>query len=229
MLKTMLEDGTSSAEEERARFLANMSEGLHALAQPLTILRMALAACVTPGLDATRQQRYMDRSHLQIERACNLFDLLQDLVIASHMEADREPFGLNGLIATVAEAERASLHASGIKLELSAPSELPTVWGDAERTQQAIAAGLRAATSLSSAGEVIELLVSIVNGHVECIIRNDHAHGKPLNASDRLSLAVAAANVLSQEGTYEFFEDPFCARMALPLHLMVTNRERRHR
>jgi hypothetical protein len=203
--------------EERARFLANMSEGLHAMAQPLTILRSSVAASAAPGVDALKQRRYLDLSSQQIERACCLFEFLQDFVIASQIEADCVPIELADLLASVANDQRAALEASGIELSVVTPSGLPTVMGDVTRTRQALSAGLKFAASVSVAGDVVELLASASHGHVELIIRNDRVHGRPLNSSERLSLSLAEANILSQQGEYEYAEDPFCARMTLPV------------
>lgn len=203
--------------EERARFLANMSEGLHALAQPLTILRTSVMASAAPGVDALKQRRYLDLSSQQIERACDLFEILQDLVIASQIEADQAPIELASLLSSVAKSQRVALEASGVELRVVVPSGLPTVPGDVARTLQALSAGLKVAVSTSSAGDVVELLVSTHIQCVELIIRADQVHGRPLNSSERLSLTLAQANILSQRGEYEYAEDPFCMRMTLPI------------
>jgi hypothetical protein len=212
-----LEIPSAAEGEERARFLGNMSEGLHALAQPLTILRTSVMASAAPGVDALKQRRYLDLSSQQIERACDLFEILQDLVIASQIEADHASIELADLLSAVAKSQRAALEASGVELRMVAPSGLPAVLGDATRTLQALSAALKLAASVSSAGDVVELVVSTRRQCVELIIRTDRVHGRPLNSSERLSLTLAQANILSQRGAYEYTEDPFCARMTLPI------------
>jgi signal transduction histidine kinase len=219
MSSQVLEVGALFAAEdtERARFLANMLEGLHALAQPLTILRSSVAASAAPGIDAIKQRRYLDLSSQQIERACNLFELLQDLVIASQIEADCTPIELTDLIAGVARDQKIALQAAGVELCMVTPRELPTVLADAKRTHDSLSAVLKLAASVSVAGDVVQLLASARGAYVELIIRNDRVHGKPLNSSELLSLSLVQANTLSQQGECEFTEDPFCTRMALPI------------
>jgi signal transduction histidine kinase len=203
--------------EQRARFLASMSEGLHAMAQPLTILRSSVAASAAPEVDPLKQRRYLDLSNQQIERACNLFELLQDLVIASQIEAECGPIKLADLLPEVAKDQGIALQASGVELRMVTPSGLPTVMGDANRTRQALSTALKLAASVSATGDIVELLAFARGGYVELIVRNDRVHGKPLNSSERLSLSVAQANMLSQQGEYEYAEDPFCTSMTLPI------------
>ena len=212
-------DGMLSAAkgEERARFLANMSEGLHALAQPLTILRSSVAASAMPGVDALKQRRYLDLSCQQIERSCCLFEFLQDFVIASQIEADCVPIELADLLAAAAKSQHAALEILGVELRVVTPGGIPKVLGDVARTLQALSAILKFAVSVSAATDVVELLVSTRGGYVDLIIRNDRAHGRTLNSSERLSLSLAEAHILSQQGEYECAEDPFCTRLSLPI------------
>jgi len=203
--------------EQQARFFANMSEGLHAMAQPLTILRASVAASAALGIDPLKQRRYLDLSTQQMERACSLFEVLQDLVIASQIEADRATIKLADLLAAVAKDQGIAFQAAGVELRMVTSSELPTIRGDANRTRQALSAVLKLAASVSVAGDVVKLLASVRDAHVELIIQNDRVHGKPLNSSERLSLSLVQVNILSQQGEYEHAEDPFCTRMALPI------------
>lgn len=204
-------------DEQRGRFFASISEGLHALAQPLTILRSSVAASGSPGVDALKQRRYLDLSSRQIDRACMLFEFLQDLVIANQIGADCAPFELADLLAVVAKDQGTALQAADVELRMAIPSGLPTMLGDVKRTQQALSAALKLAASVSAAGDVVELLVSACSEYVKLIVRNDRVHGRPLSSTERLSLSLAQANILSQQGEYEYAEDPFCMRMALPI------------
>jgi hypothetical protein len=80
----------AGSSEELERFHASMADGLHALAQPLTILRSSIAAA---GAAETqdRQRYYLDISKSQVERACEFFDSLQQLAILAQSPADRRP------------------------------------------------------------------------------------------------------------------------------------------
>ena len=219
MRSAPLENGPSIAvrDDELGRFCATMAEGLHALAQPLTILRSAVAACMAPSVTAAGQQRYMELSTQHVERTCSLFECLQDLVMASQTEAECEAFELRELLAPVIEDQAAALRSPAIELRVNAPDALRPVLGDAARTLQALFSALTIAASVSSAGDVIELAVTARNGFVELNIQNRRIHGRRLNSSERLSLALAETNIRSQRGQYEWAEDPFRVSMALPL------------
>ena len=82
---------TAGSGEEFDRFYASLADGLHALAQPLTILRSSVAAAGTEGIAPSRQRHYLDISIRQAERACAIFDSLQDLAIAGQSSAQRGP------------------------------------------------------------------------------------------------------------------------------------------
>jgi hypothetical protein len=207
---------TSADSDQLGRFCANMAEGLHAMAQPLTILRSAVAACNAPGVTETAQRRYLGLSSQQVERACNMFESLQDLVIANQVEADREPFELAELLNTLAEDKKAEFQSSGIALKLVMRGRL-LVLGDVPRTLQAISATLKILASASSAGALIELVVTARNGSAELILQSRRTCPITLDSSQRLSLALAEANIRSQQGKYAWSEDPFSVFLALPL------------
>ena len=67
--------------ESYARLCRELDEGLHALAQPLTILRGALGALTMRG--AVRPEtanRYLEMSNTQVDRLCNLLSGLHSLL-----------------------------------------------------------------------------------------------------------------------------------------------------
>ena len=204
-------------DDETGRLCASMSQGLHALAQPLTIVRSALAALSAPGVTAVDRRRYLELSSQHVERTCSLFECLQDLVIASQIEADCGLVELSEVLAEVVEEQKAALEASGVALRIDTPTALPSVQGDTARTLQALSAALKVAASASSPGNLVELLVTVRNGFVELILQTRPVHGRPLNSSERLSLALAEANIRSQQGKYDCVEDPLRVFIALPL------------
>jgi hypothetical protein len=208
---------TGAGSDQLGRLCANMAEGLHAMAQPLTILRSAVAACNAPGIAEGKQRRYLELSIQQVERACSLFECLQDLVIANQTEADREPFDLPELLTAMVEDRKAEFQTSGVELRLVMPSSLQPVLGDVSRTLQAILAALKIAVSFSSSGEVLELAVTTRDGSAELILQNSRTYPITLDSPQRLSLALAEANIRSQQGKYVWREDPFIVSLSLPL------------
>jgi signal transduction histidine kinase len=203
--------------DELERLCANMSQGLHALAQPLTIVRSAVAALAAPGIATQKQRRYLELCTQHVERTCDLFESMQELVSASHIDPDCEPIDLREALGSVLEDRKASLRASGIELLIELPKMLPLVLGDIKRTHQALSAALDCAVSISSPGDYIELRVSIHNEFVELNLQNSGIRDRAIQATHRLKLTLAEVNIRSQHGKYECVEYPFEVFIALPL------------
>jgi signal transduction histidine kinase len=221
MHSQVLDDVTPLVAEEgsQAMFFATMAEGLHALAQPLTILRSSVMACMIPGISAVKQRHYLDLSAEQVQRACILFEQVQDLVIANQMEAECAPIDLGAMVATAVDDLTTTPQKPGVELTLLLPETIAMALGDAGRALQAILVGLKTAMEVSAAGDAVQIVVTARGPWVELVIRNDRVHGVTLNSSARLSLSLARTNILSQQGEFEHSEDPFRVRMALPFLL----------
>jgi hypothetical protein len=210
--------GDVAEQDERERFLANMAEGLHTLAQPLTILRASVNASAMPNLNPAKQQHYLEISLQQIERACVVFDSLQELVIASQAQGHRAAIDLPALVARAVDLRRTTFQASGVEIRMIEQDWLPYAFGDEARTLQALGCGLEIAASLCAPGDIVELLVDCHDGHIESTIRNDRNHGRLISSAQRLSLLLAETNILNQQGKWSFIADPFSICLALPLN-----------
>jgi signal transduction histidine kinase len=77
-----LESGASVGDAESyARVCRELDEGLHALAQPLTILRGALGALTMRGAVPPQvASRYLEMSNTQVDRLCNMLSGLHNLL-----------------------------------------------------------------------------------------------------------------------------------------------------
>ena len=202
--------------EELQRLYASMTTGLHALAQPLTVLRSAVSASAREDLSETDRQWYLDTAVDQVEHACTLFQHLQQLVASGRIKADCAPIDLLALILPIVADQKQILEGSGIDFRVSFPQILDPVLGDMDRMLQALFAALKVAASLSTRGDVIELTVSTDDRYVELMVQNRRQHGKRMTSSDRLSFALAEANLRSQRGGYTCTEDPFRVALTLP-------------
>jgi hypothetical protein len=208
-------DGPTLGPQDLSQFFAALAEGLHAMAQPLTILRSSVPALATGDLDPAKRQRYGDMSVRQVQRVCALFDCLQDLVVTAHTPAECAPINLASLVANAAEDRRNALQA-GVELRVQLPGNLPLALGDASRLHQALAAGFSAASLVAAAGDVIELSATARDRRVEVVLHIDRVNGIRMESQDLLTLRLAHANMVSQQGDYEFTGDPFRLLLALP-------------
>ena len=76
------ESGASLGDAESYAWVCReLDEGLHALAQPLTILRGALGALTMHGaVPPQAARRYLEMSNTQVDRLCSLLSCLQNLL-----------------------------------------------------------------------------------------------------------------------------------------------------
>src|ERR1700761_7165629 len=94
-------------------FYSDLATGLHAMAQPLTVLRSVAAAITMPGMEAADRQRYAAISAEQVERACGIFLSLQNLLIATQNEAVVAPIDIATLLAPVVKDQKQVLSQAG--------------------------------------------------------------------------------------------------------------------
>jgi signal transduction histidine kinase len=207
--------------QEHEQFCAELADGLHALAQPLTIVRSAISLLemaresgadgARPGADSSR---YIDMSGRQIDRACQIFASLQALIATSIVPADRQPVDIEDLLSHIVADPPPPLGEKGIGLAAAATGG--ALFADRNRTEQAIAAALETAASAASAGDVIQIDTSRSEGYVEFVIQCPGKLENSLSSSERLNLSVARTSILSQQGRYRFTADPFRISLALP-------------
>ncbi len=76
---------------ERKRFSEELDTRLHAMAQPITVLRGALGAIQLRGGTGAESVRYLEISSKQVERLCNLLAGMQSLLETLDDEASKWP------------------------------------------------------------------------------------------------------------------------------------------
>jgi hypothetical protein len=212
------EDSGGVAECEADRLTAQFANGLHALAQPLTVLRSALAGLKAPNLAEADRQWYLETSSAQVEHAARLFHMLQDLIAARGSESESKPIDLPGLMEGMMEAQAPALEKAGVQWEVFAACPQPQALGDRDKTLEALVSSLETVLSVSLREDRIELLVGEANGLAEVILRNRRAHGNNLTSVMRLKHAVAEAKMQSQNGSLHLTEEPLSIALRLPFY-----------
>lgn len=210
---------------ESDMFHAHLSSCLHAMGQPLTVLRCTVAAAAVQGIPAAKLEKHLGTSAGQVQLLCGLFDCLRELVDLSQFDGERSPVEVAQLLSFVVEDQMPLLQASDLAIDVSIPSEIhSTMLADMNRSLKALTSVLKIAASVSSRGDVIEVRVERRNGGVELIVQNERAHRRTFTSLQRMSLAVAEANIRSQEGDYVCAEDPFRVSLTLPVQNPAHNR-----
>lgn len=201
----------------QVRLREELEMGLHAMAQPLTVLRCALGAISSRSGVTTESNHYLEMSHQQVERLCTLMSGLRNLLDAFQSEAVFGQVDLWEMIVSLLEENDSTLHQSGVRVAAAEPDRPVHVFGDFARTAQAIEASLSAAMSLSSKGDVLQLSVVFRDGYADLTVENKNSRGKDVRPGERLQLSLAEVNIRSQQGFYECSKDPLRISMGLPL------------
>ncbi len=208
---------TDEFEEEQGWFCAELADGLHAMAQPLTILRSAIAMLSVAKEHSSDQRRFVDLSVSQIDRTCSLFTSVQDLVALGLEAASQVPVHFRVLLSRMMEERMSDYQQAGVKLVVECSESLPPIFGDPQRTERAIAGLLEVSLSVSSQGDTVEMNVIQSNDFIVAFVTAEQGHGRSMNSSERLNLSLIKANVLTQRGRFRFTEEPFCVTLALPV------------
>lgn len=223
----MKASNSGGCDVDRDGFYSDLADGLHAMAQPLTILRSAIAMLgLAAETDEARRQRNVEISARQIDRACSLFASLQNLVAAKMEAANSATMDLQVLLSRVREGLTTAYEEQGVSIMVSPEGTVPEVVGDAQRTELAIAALLEAALSVSGRGEKVEIGVSESGGFCEISTLAAPSSRGRLNSGELLHLAVAKANMLSQEGRYTFADEPLRVKISLPVSKAEPHKEK---
>ena len=200
-----------------------LANGMHAMAQPLTVLRGALGAWKLRGSMRAESDRYIEMSAKQVERMGELLSCMQDVLDTAAGDPKRARLDIGELMGLVLEGMRSDLREWKGTIVRIGPSDPVYMDGDAERTERALRAAVRVLVSISPPGGMIWVSVRPLERQVEVKAEQKSAHGKVLNFSERLNLSLVEASILAQGGTYKCIEDPLCISFSLPAQSSETS------
>lgn len=211
----LLESKSNATPLGPAALYADLANGLHAMAQPLTILRGALGALAMAKAVGPGHERYLEMSTREIERLCDTMFCLQGLLDAASYPADCKPTPLVELIETVLDLQRTL--PDGFHIEAALPAAPTDLLCDAGRTELALRVAVKTLASVADRGCVLKFSVNARPGIVDLMVLAEGAPGKRLGSSQRLGLSLMEASLRSQQGTVEFSEDPLRIVLRLPV------------
>ncbi|MGD0482095.1 MAG: hypothetical protein ABSA42_18130 [Terracidiphilus sp.] len=214
-----LESGASVGDAESYAWLCReLDEGLHALAQPLTILRGALGALTMRGaVPPQAASRYLEMSNTQVDRLCNLLSGLQSLLDGVRSEPVCTEVDLWDLTVSVLENRQAELSNSLPRISLAKPDCELRVMADPARIEEALHAALNAVEAQSQSRDDICMDISRRDGFANLSLLCTRSKGEKLTAMNWLHLSAAEANVKKQHGVYACSKSPFQISIKLPL------------
>jgi hypothetical protein len=187
---------------------------LHAAAQPLAILRASLDSSLTESMSADDLRHLASNLAQEIERVCMLFTFLQQFVAAESVKPTVSAMPIGPLLERSIDGVLLLFEKSGIFLSPALPSACPPVLVDRGRTLQALSSVLLAAHAMSTAGDTVEFTaLESFSNTVRVTVRNLDSKIEAMDAEQRLAVALAEANIRSQQGVFSWSLNPFSVQI----------------
>lgn len=203
---------TSSQRPPLESLCATVLDGLHAAAQPLTILRAGLEDSNLEVMSVSELRELIGSSAVEVERLCSLFHRLQDLVFTESIKPELSATSILPLLASAADRDIQLFEANRIALRSILPDSCPPVLINSARTLQALSQTLLIAHSFSQPGQTVEIAAHCEPSHrVRVLVRNLDAYVGTAKAETRLSMALAASIMRSQRATMTWSLEPLTA------------------
>jgi len=211
-------EALESFAQEAARpvFWSNLSRGIHAAAQPLTILRASLGKEQTDRMSLIELRELAASSAREVERVCIYFSFLQQFVISESVKPQLSPMPIEPLVAYATDGVKLLFGRDGMFLTSMVEDGCRPVLVDRARTLQALSSVLLVAHGVSHVQDTIEVIASSSSPHgVKIVVRNANSGIEAINEEARLSMALAEANMRSQQSTLSWSLKPFGVQIEL--------------
>src|ERR1700733_8916460 len=213
----MISRSTSSESSSASGILcSNLAQGIHAAAQPLAVLLASLSKDYTDRLNSDELRELTASSAAEVQRLCTLFSCLQQLVMAESIKPQLSLTPLLPLLTYAADGVNLLFQQDGISLRLVLPDTCPPVLIHRARTLQALSRVLLIVHGLSRAQDTVELIASASANAVKIVIQNLSLSAATIKPEARLSMAVAEANMRSQQAVLSLSLQPFTVGIELP-------------
>jgi hypothetical protein len=183
---------------------------LHAAAQPLTILRVGLGMGLANTLSFEELKELVASSSVEVERVCDLFDNLQQIVNIASNKPALTAAPILPLIVEAADGARVLFEQDGMVLSSLLPDACDPVLMDKVRTLRALSSVLQMVHGLSNEGDTVELIVSSSPPNsIRIVVRNLNLFLDAPSEAASFSMAIADANIRSQQAGFSWNLRPF--------------------
>lgn len=195
---------------------SNLIDGMHAASQPLTILRASLGSPDVARQPVEDLRKLVRRASKEVERLCVLFNYLQHFVTVESIKAEPEIQDLPGLLSHTLEGVDILFAEAGVTLTCQQSEEVtPRVLVDSSRLEQALHGILLVVLGRAERGDEVVVRTSAQGASVEIIVEATLAAAAVMVTEARLSMALAAANLCSQNAHMTWKDNPFSAQIRL--------------
>ena len=200
----------------------SLSQGLHATAQPLSILRAGLGNPSVDGMSIEELRELTSTSAIEVERVCTLFSYLRQLVSTESIKPRLSATQILPLLVEAADGLDLLFREDGMCLRSAFPETCQLVSINRASTLQVLSNVLLIAHSVSRPEDTVELVASSDSSNsVRVVVRNLKSRVEGLNAEANLSMALAEATARSQEFTLSWSLQPFCVQIGIPMAPIV--------
>jgi hypothetical protein len=207
--------GVSAAGIALNPLFRSLMSGLHAAAQPLTVLRVRLDEDYIQSLEIEDLRRIAIEAIGPVDRLCSLVSSMQQLVTAEYLQPQPSEINVLALLRGTVEGLELLFAEKGIDLVSEVPAESVMMVVDGKRLEEAIATSLLLVQGISHPGDRIVVSGSCQQGAFRCAIRNGLRTVDKLSSDHQLLMAIAEADVRTQAGTLELSLAPLVVELSL--------------
>jgi len=194
---------------------ANLSQCIHATAQPLAILRASLGNNYIDQMSVEELRELAASSAIEVERVCTFFNCLQRLVSTESTKPHLAETSIQALLSHVADGVNLLFKEDGIVLRSTVSDDCQPVLIDKARTLQALSTVLLIAHAVSRPQDTVEVVASSSSNVVRVVVQNLTSYVDAINAETSVSMAFAEANIRSQQADFSWSLRPFSVQIEL--------------
>ena len=195
---------------------SNLSQTLHATAQPLSILRAGMGNEHTEGMSAEDLREIASSSAFAVERVCTLFNYLQHFVSAESTNPELSAIPISTLVAHAVEGVELLFKEGGITLRTRLHDSSLRASINRTCTLEALTSVLLTALGLSRREDTVEVLISTDSDvAVQILMKNVNAKVTALSTEASLAMALAESLFRSEQGTMSWSLRPFTVEIEL--------------
>jgi signal transduction histidine kinase len=192
----------------------NLSQCIHATAQPLAVLRASLGNSRVEQMGVEELRELALSSSVEVERLCSLFSCLQQLVSTGSTKAQLAETPIQPLLEHVVDGVNLLYKEDQISFRSIVAGDCKPVLIDKARTLQALSTILLIAHAVSRPQDTVELIASSSSSNaVRVVVRNLTSCVDAMNAETSLSMAFAEANIRSQQADFCWSLKPFSVQI----------------
>lgn len=201
----------TAAKRQMDAFCSDLAEGLHAVAQPLTIVQNELSPERIERLSESDLRQSVFRSAVEIERVGSLFSILRQLIAIERFTPELESLVSSDLIAEAVDGVLRLYEERDIGLDIK-PDGSYAMMAHRKRALQSLSVSLLTACALSKPGQVVEINTRRMSQGVSIDIQNPVLRLKHLDAHNKLIMAMVESSIRSQGGKFGHDLQPFAVR-----------------